>query len=473
LRHVLKFVALLAAVAVSVTGTAGLVSAAPAESAPAWGTYQTVTPDRVLDTRVGTGAPQAAVGPDGTLNVNMLGTSGVPASGVSAVVLNLTVTAATKASFLTVWPSGTAKPNVSSINFVAGTNRANLVTVPVGTIGADTGKISIWNPAGTVQVIADVMGYYKTDAAATPGGYYQTELIPSRLLDTRDKAFGGPLAPGESVPVAVDYNAVPGLDLNSHVRALAVNITAVNPTKRGFLAAYDGGSVLPETSTVNFAAGTVTPNMAIVPVGPCVDCGPATGLPSIKIINQSSGTTHVLVDIVGLYDDGQTVGPDGEPMAGLRFRPTDPHRIVDTRSGLGATTFKGTAVNKSVPMPARPDAGPGTFSLVTNTTAVLPTMPTFVTLWANFGLPMPKVSNLNTAKGQTVANATITDLGFDNFTKPRFDIYNNQGTVDILVDVVGTMDYLSIEPAAGLAAPSAPAKPKPWTRKDTAQPAAR
>jgi hypothetical protein len=476
LRHLPKFVAILAAVAVSVTGTAGPAIAAPAATTPAtptWGTYQTVTPDRVLDTRFGTGAPKAPVGPDGTLEVNMLGTAGIPASGVSAVVLNLTVTGATAPSFLTVWPSGTARPNVSSINFVAGTNRANLVTVPVGSIGADAGKISIWNPAGTVQVVADVMGYYKSDAATTGGGYYQTELIPNRLLDTREAGSGGPLAPGESVPVTVDYNFFPGLELNAHVRALAVNITAVNPTKKGFLAAYDGGSVLPTTSTVNFAAGTVTPNMAIVPVGPCVDCGLSTGLPSIEIINQSLGTTDVLVDIVGLYDDGQTVDPDGVLMEGFRFRPTDSHRIVDTRSGLGATTFKGTAVNKSVPMPARSLSGPGTFSVVTNTTAVLPTQPTFVTLWANFGLPMPKVSNLNPAKGQTMANATITDLGFDSKgINPAFDIYNNQGTVDILVDVVGTMDYRSFEPpAAGLSAPAGPkTRPKAWTRKDTAQP---
>jgi hypothetical protein len=472
LRHVPKFVALLAAAAVSVTGTAGLASAAPIVptlATPAWGTYQTVTPARVLDTRDGTGVPAAAVGPvlaDGTLDLNVLGVSGVPATGVSAVVLNLTVTTATKPSFLTVWPSGTTKPNVSSINFVAGTNRANLVTVPVGA----NGKISIWNPAGTVQVIADVMGYYNSDAATTAGGFYQY-AASERKLDTRKS--GGPLAPGQKVSVPVDLSDPFIVDANAHISALAVNITAVNPTARGFLTAWDGVGAAPGTSNLNFSAGTVTPNMAIVPVGKCVACGTSTGLPSISVVNGSTGTVNVLVDIVGYYDDGQLVDTvDGLPVDGARFKPMTPTRIVDSRSGLGTTTFKGSAVNKMVQLPARAGAGPDSVAVVTNTTAVVPSLPTFVTLWADFGFgdPMPTVSNLNAVKGDIVANGTITELAFDlNSTSPiplfdRFSIYNNAGIVNVLVDVVGTMEYplsgLGL-PVAGLSASSAP---KSWKR---------
>jgi hypothetical protein len=482
LRHVPKFVALLVAAAVTMSGTAGLANAAPVSPAatvasPGWGTYSTVTPARVLDTREGIGAPDAPLGAGGSIDLTLLGVKGVPAAGVSAVVLNLTVTGATQPSFLTAWPAGTTRPNVSSINFVAGTNRANLVTVPVGTVGAGAGKISIWNPAGTVQVVADVMGYYLADDTTASAGFYLPELEPSRLLDTRVPEFGGPLASGESVSVPVDYN-MPGFEPNAHIRALAVNITAVNPTKKGFLAAYAGGSALPTTSTLNFAAGTVTPNMAIVPVGPCVACGAETGLPSITVFNGSPGTAHVLVDLVGLYDDGQVVDPEtGEPLDGLRFKPVTPTRIVDSRPGagnLGTTTFKGAKADKTIVLTPRGVAGDETIALVTNTTAVRPTLPTFITLWADFGglNAMPGVSNLNAVKGQIVANATITDLGIDStFTNPAFNIYNNAGNVDVLVDVVGTMEYpFGVGPVAGL---SAPAGPKPWTRKATAQQSAR
>ena len=46
-------------------------------------------------------------------------------------------------------------------------------------------------------------------------------------------------------------------------RALAVNITAVNPTAAGYLTAYSGLGAVPTTSTLNFAKGATTANMAI------------------------------------------------------------------------------------------------------------------------------------------------------------------------------------------------------------------
>jgi hypothetical protein len=458
LRHVPRFVALLTVVAATLTSTAGLASAAtlPASAVtPVWGTYQTVAPARVLDTRSGKGAPKTApIGPGGSISLAMPAASGVPATGVSAVVLNVTVTAATRSSFLTVWPAGTPRPTASSINFVAGTNRANLVTVPLGTIGSDAGKITIYNPLGSVQVIADVMGYYVADGAATAGGFYE-RAVPERLLDTRDPSFGGALESGWSVSVPVDYNdPATGIDVNSHITALAVNITAVLPTKPGYLASWDGGSVLPTTSTLNFDAGTITPNMAVVPVGPCIDCGTATGLPSITVANRSPGGVNLLVDIVGFFDDGQL----GD---GLRFRPLPPTRIVDTRTGLGTTPLAAGQAN-AVTAPSSV-AGNDTYSLVTNTTDVAPTLSGFLTLWAD-GDPMPVVSNLNAAKDQIVGNATITDVGMGNV----FNVYNNRGTTNVVVDVVGTMEYLPSTPPA--AARAAAAGPRIWKNHSTVQP---
>lgn len=460
MRHVPRLVALLAVVATTLTGTAGLVNAAtsPASAVtPVWGTYQTVAPARVLDTRNTIGA----VGQGRVIDVSILGAGGLPATGVSAVVLNLTVTAATKGGYLTAWPAGTTRPATSSINFVAGDTRANLVTVPLGTVGAGAGKISIFNLQGGVQVIADVMGYYVADGAAAAGGFYD-QVTPERWLDTRDQAFGGPFRPGEAISMTVSYvdDSDPAniIDVNPNIRALAVNITAVSPTRSGFLTSWDGLGPEPATSTLNFDAGTVTPNMAIVPVGPCNTCaGTWLGLPSITVRNRSAGTVHVLIDVVGFYDDGQI----GE---GLRFRPLPPTRIVDTRSGLGASTFTGRAT-KVVDAPVAV-AGLSTYSLVTNTAAIKPTLPTHLTLWDNDPV-RPTVSNLNVAKGQTVANATVTGLGVGN----RFSIYNEQGGVNVVVDVVGTMEY---EPSTDpLAMAASAAGPRVWTGNITSQSARR
>lgn len=473
MRHLPRFVALLAVAAATVTSTSGLANAATTASVvtPVWGTYQTVAPARVLDTRYGTGAPKAPVGAGRAIDVPILGKGGVPATGVSAVVLNMTVTGATKGSYLTVWPAGTTRPTASSINFVAGASRANLVTVPLGTLGTGVGKISIFNQQGGVQVIADVMGYYLADGAATAGGLYQ-RVTPERSLDSRDPGFGGPFAPGEAITVPVSYvdNSDPAniIDLDPHIVALAVNLTAVSPAKPGYLVSWAGSAPAPSTSTLNFAAGTVTPNMAIVPVGPCTSCtGSWNGKPSITILNQSAGSTHVLMDVVGFYDDGQ-IGD------GLRFRPMAPTRIVDTRKGQGATTFPGKAT-RTVTAPV-PVAGADTYSLVTNTTAVLPTLSTFLTLWDDAAVK-PWVSNLNVAKGRTVANATITGVGAGNI----FKIYNDQGAVNVLVDVMGTMEYVPntapvaapLAAAARAAAPRAVATPRIFTANGAAEPVQR
>jgi hypothetical protein len=472
LRHVPKFVALIVIVAATLTSPAGLAHAATPAVAPdsgvtpAWGTYQTVAPARVLDTRLGTGARKGPILAGGTISLSVLGAAGVPATGVSAVVLNVTVTGATKPSYLTVFPAGTTRPTASSINFVAGADRANLVTAQVGT-GAGAGKVSVYNPTGSVQVIADVMGYYVADGG-TAGGFYMN-VTPERLLDTRtEPGFGGPLGPNwyVDVPVSYAFDSDPAnvTDANPHIRALAVNITAVSPTKPGYLAAWDGGSVVPTTSTVNFAAGSITPNMAIVPVGPCADCGTATGHPSIRILNGSAGTVHMVIDIVGIYDDGQIVDTLGVPIEGLRFKPLTPTRIVDTRTGLGATTFTGASA-KTITSPASV-AGNDTWALVTNSTAILPTLPTYLTMWSHDSV-MPGVSNLNAAKGQIVANATLTDVGLGN----KFDIFNGQGTTNVVVDVMGSMEW--VPTVASPAALSATAGPRTWTSKATLQPAPR
>jgi hypothetical protein len=118
--------------------------------------YFPLVPGRVLDTRVGNGAPVAPLGSDSSLDLQVTGRGGVPASGVSAVVLNVTVTDTTGSSFLTVWPTGVSRPVASNLNWTAGETVPNLVVVQVGA----GGKVSLYNLAGTTNVVADVVGYY-------------------------------------------------------------------------------------------------------------------------------------------------------------------------------------------------------------------------------------------------------------------------------------------------------------------------
>ena len=115
------------------------------------------------------------------------GRGGVPASGVGAVALNVTVTNATEPSFLTVWPTGAPMPLASNLNFTAGQTVPNMVIAKVGA----GGQISLFNSTGSADVIVDVLGWF-------PEGDSYTGLTPARLLDTRDPS-GSP-SPGPAPP---------------------------------------------------------------------------------------------------------------------------------------------------------------------------------------------------------------------------------------------------------------------------------
>jgi hypothetical protein len=127
--------------------------------------YLPLTPSRVLDTRNGTGGTASPVGPGGVIELKVTDAGGVPATGGTAVALNVTATNVSGAeSYLTVWPSGTSRPVASNLNFIQGQTVPNLVLARVGA----EGRISIYNNVGNVDVVADTQGYFAAPVAAPP-----------------------------------------------------------------------------------------------------------------------------------------------------------------------------------------------------------------------------------------------------------------------------------------------------------------
>ena len=146
--------------------------------------------------------------------------------GAGAVVLNVTAVGPTKASHLTVWPSGTARPATSNLNFVPGQTVANRVMVPVGA----NGKVSIYNLTGTVNVVVDVTGYFTASFFEPPRpgpGFYP--VTPARIADTRPSSgyagAGHTLFPGDILAVQVaGLGGVPA----SGTTAAVLTVTATN-----------------------------------------------------------------------------------------------------------------------------------------------------------------------------------------------------------------------------------------------------
>jgi hypothetical protein len=69
--------------------------------------------------------------------------------------VNLTGTGSDRATYLTAYSGGT-RPTASNIDLTAGETRPVLATVPVDS----SGYITVYNAAGTVDVVADLEGYY-------------------------------------------------------------------------------------------------------------------------------------------------------------------------------------------------------------------------------------------------------------------------------------------------------------------------
>ena len=396
-------------------------------------------PTRILDTRKNEGiSGPIAAGKSGHLKVVGAGPAGdtIPA-GITAVVLNVTVTEGTANGFLSVLPNedlaGNAAGGIvtSNLNYSAGQNVANLV---VATVGKD-GVVDFLNGAskGTVDVIADVAGYY---TASTQNAY--VPLTPTRMLDTR---HGIGVAEGK-IPADshISLHVANGKAIPSDATAVAMNLTALDSTDNGLITAYPTGESLPAVSNLNYGAGSTKNNMAIVPIGAGGD---------VTFENNSKGPVDLLADVTGYYTKDAVTGASS-------YIPFSwPDRYLDTRSfditselrllGLDFGTIKATV---QTPFPVTPASQPTT-AAVFNATVVSPTGNGYLSLYPyNPGqAPATGTSNINYLTGQTIPNLAIVSTGTaaDSQWKTQLQtdtldsgIYlGGHGTSDLILDELG------------------------------------
>jgi hypothetical protein len=150
-----------AVIALGVIG-AGLMTAAAAGSSKA-SALVPITPCRLLDTRSGAdnvGDRSTPIGHGETFVVPVWGSHGkctIPA-GATGVSLSVTIVNPTAASFLTVFPPDAPRPLASSMNWMPGqAPTPNGVTAPL----SRDGRMAIYNLAGSVDVLVDIVGYYE------------------------------------------------------------------------------------------------------------------------------------------------------------------------------------------------------------------------------------------------------------------------------------------------------------------------
>jgi len=253
----------------------------PTSTGPA-GTFFPLTPARITDTRPSSGQPNAGgtLGAGSTIDVQVTGAGGIPLTGVAAVALNATVTNTSRSSFLTAYPTGTARPLASNLNWVAGQVVPNRVMVPVGT----GGKVTFYNLQGSADLVIDVNGYFADSTSATSGFSY-TSLTPARILDTRLATAVG--AGGTLVVTVAGQGGVPA----SGAQGVVLNVTVTDTTAASFLTVWPDGTGQPLASDLNWVTGQTVPNLVVVKLG-------STG--KVDVFNHA-GSTDVVIDVVGWY----------------------------------------------------------------------------------------------------------------------------------------------------------------------------
>jgi hypothetical protein len=398
------------------------------------GTFTPLTPARILDTRSNIGL-NGAFAPNQIRNLTVAGAGGVPASGVDAVALNVTATQATAAGYLTLFATGTSLPLSSNVNFGAGQNVPNLVVVKLGEGGANEGKVSIANTAlpsgtqpaaGSVDVIADVVGYYGDATASVVSRF--SGLTPNRILDTRSNVgLSGAFGPNQTRSITVTGAGVP-----TSADAVVMNVTVTQPSASGWLTLFPSDVSLPTASNLNFVANQTVPNLVVVKIAHGGSTDGKVSIANTALPTGSpppAGTVHVVADVVGYYDAGATTG----------LVPVPSSRVLDTRTGSAVGPNATIAVDPRVGSPL-PAVGSYT-GVVATVIATSPTQSGWLTVFPSTA-SMPLASSLNFVSGQTVANLVMVNVGSDGKIKIANTALPSgtpppSGTVHVIVDVIG------------------------------------
>lgn len=422
------------------------VSAAPAtcsaDSLCAGGEYFPVAPTRIYN--------NTSVDANGSVTVPVVAQGGVPADGVLAVAVNVTVAGAAGNGFASVSPadfSGSGDPT-SLINFqYSGHTVPNFGIIGVGSTGEIEIDLTTPGRSGNVRVIVDVFGFVATsgfggtDANPLTDGARMRTVTPERIYDSRSI---GTLGDKESVEVAVRGRG--GVPSSADVTAVVVNLTGINnqPGNTGTyltLTPEQVPSSLDDapSSNGNYPPGITKANLAIVPIN---DAG------SIWVYNRS-GNINVALDVVAYLQTS-----DDEASRSGRIVPLEaPFRSFDTRQAefgsakLGFSSWEDWSFDDFANSVQLNGADIGSQAgLFGNLTAVAlerlyATQPVTSYLTMNpassAGFPdgEPNNSNLNFAEGGAVANAAVVTYGDKDGDDNMVSAYNFDGRTHYFLDV--------------------------------------
>jgi hypothetical protein len=359
--------------------------------------YRPMTPCRLMDTRNNIG--EFAKPDQNNIVLIVAGKCGIPAK-INAIAISIVSILPAEGSYLTIWDDNTPKPDTSTLNVAVGEVRSNAAIV-----GAQSGKLDIYNYAKSVDTIVDAAGYWETVTAPSSSGRFEP-ISTQRIYDSRNTSRK--IADSELVfvplPAGVPADAV----------AIVGNITAANNTTGGtFVSAWPAGTPRPNASIINFDA----PNESRASGGiyPVANGG--------IYISPQNGATDIIMDVSG-YMTGDSAAAS---LTDGYYVPARPTRIYDSRSN--DTAGRKLGLGSSVAM--KNYFGDRASGLVYNATIVSSESGGFVSVVDGDNESVASSSVNASHSGETVANMAI--VGSNGIESTA----NMSVSAHLLVDVVG------------------------------------
>jgi hypothetical protein len=336
------------------------------------------------------------VGNNAQKDVTITGSNGIPTTA-TAVVLDLTSAATSSgnsqlSAFAQPRPGLPPPPRVPSLVTAAGYTKDGLATVPIA-----KGGVRFRNVGGSAHNYASVMGYF---VPTSVGGTPFASANAQRVIDTRT----GTGTARARIGTAARTIVLPGVPVSAV--AVALNVTAVNPSNTSTVQVYSSDLSTPATGNVHARPGQSATNLAIVKLG--ADHG-------LKV-RTTLGATDVVADVAGWYDASAP---------GL-FRPVLPQRL------FGPTKMPATVKDTKVLGAGEGFGVPvGATSLVLDTVASFPSATTFLSTYATG--TFPGITTLTVAAGKSASGASMTTPSAGGNVRVK----NAAGTSTVSLDLFG------------------------------------
>ncbi|MEO6156886.1 MAG: hypothetical protein ABIQ39_04565, partial [Ilumatobacteraceae bacterium] len=337
---------------------------------------QPLVPNRVVDTRVNLGTSKLIGG--SPRRIQITGVGGVPA-GATAALVNVTATGAGAPGFLTLWNCG-VRPDVSTLNFLAGETVPNSASVPLDSTGGLCAYA--WS---TTDMVIDVTGYYSSAGTAR-----YNPVVPARLMDTRVPIGpSGRLAGGQTVELQVTGSG----GVPAGATAVALNVTSDDASSDGYVTVYPCSSPRPDASSLNPKVDKSRANLVVTKLSP-------TGTVCLFTLRP----TELVVDAFGYYSASGTMFTAATP-----FRFTDTRQTFnnDLNGGLGGARLNAGQV-LTIPMAGIRGVPASAKAISANVTVTEADGPGWLAAWPCG--PRSGISTVNFGWVTPVANAAIMPL---------------------------------------------------------------